>query len=337
MAGEAIGIGVIGVGGMGGRHALNLATHVTACRVRAVMDMDRDRAGEIASACGDARAVTDAMDLFGDPAVEAVIIASPDPTHPDLALACLEVKKPVLCEKPLAPTTDAAEPVIQAEVALGRRLIQLGFMRVFDPAHLAVKQAIDNGEIGRPLMFKGVHVNTHPVTRTLADVVSNSAVHDIHTVRWLMGEEVATVYTRHLPSAAGGDSCRLFHASLTLVSGRLATIEVNADARYGYEVSVELVGETGTVRSPSLASAVVRHDGAARRAVESDWLERFERAYVEEVQAWVASIVSGQPNGPTAWDGYAALAVADACFRSARTGVPEPVTGMDRPALYDRT
>ncbi len=132
-------IGVIGTGGMGTRHAVNLHQHVVGARVAAVYDLDPERAGAAAKAVGGARVVADPLELIGDPRVDAVVIASPDPTHAELAAACLMQRKPVLCEKPLATTSAVAREIVEKEVAIGRRLISVGFMRRFDPAHLAVK------------------------------------------------------------------------------------------------------------------------------------------------------------------------------------------------------
>ena len=146
-------IGVIGTGGMGGRHARNFARYVGAADLVAIMDVDKARAAEVAKSCGGAAVFDDALALINDPSVNALVIASPDPTHADLAIACIQAGKPVLCEKPLGVNLEDAERVLRAEVAGGKRLVQVGLMRMFDPQHMALKQAIDDGEIGRPLFF----------------------------------------------------------------------------------------------------------------------------------------------------------------------------------------
>lgn len=333
---DRISVGVIGTGGMGARHARNLAAQVPEARVAAVMDLDPARAEAVAAKCGGAQAFGDGEALIADPAVDAVVIASPDPTHAALTLACLEARKPVLCEKPLAASLADAERVVRAEADLGRRLVQVGFMRVYDPAHQAVKQVVDAGELGRPLMFQGFHGNLEGGRdRTVEDVMFNSAVHDIHSARWFMGREVATAFVQCVPGASGAaDSCRLALINLTLDDGSLAAIVVNADSGYGYEVEVEVTGEAGAVRSAQGAHPQVRRAGTQGQAVEADWLARFQEAYVAELRAWVGSLLANRPEGPSAWDGYASLAVADACLRSAQSGAPQAVEQIDRPALY---
>ena len=337
MADGTLRVGVIGTGGMGGRHARNLEHRVAGAGVAAVMDVDRARANALAGECGGAAVFDSGPALIGDPTVEAVLIASPDPTHAGLAVACIEAGKPVLCEKPLGVDIDDARRVVDAEVAAGRRLVQVGLMRTFDPQHTAIKQAIDAGEIGRPLLFRGVHAHWRaPEVRTAVNVIVNSAVHDIHSARWLMGDDVASVYTSHVVDVPEQpESTRLVLLQLTFRSGGLASIEVNLDSNYGYEVVVEVSGEAGTLRTPSISSPILRKGGGATRAVEPDWLERFEMAYRIEVEAWVGAARAQGATGPTVWDGYAAMRVAEAAERSLESGRAEAVPDEPRPALYD--
>ena len=81
--------------------------------------------------------------------MDAVLIASPDTTHADLTIACIEAGKPVLCEKPLATAVADAERVVRAELAAGRRLVQVGFMRVYDRTHVDVYDMLHKGELGQ--------------------------------------------------------------------------------------------------------------------------------------------------------------------------------------------
>lgn len=331
-----LGIGVIGSGGMGGRHARNLARRVVGARVAAIMDVDRERAGAVAAECGGAEVTTDPHALIRDAAVQAVVIASPDPTHADLAVACIEAGKPVLLEKPLGVGLDDAKRVLDAEAAGGRRLVQVALMREFDPRHAALKRAVDEGALGRPLLFRGLHRHWRfaPV-RSAVEVIVNSAVHDIHSARWLMGDEVAEVYAAHVPAAPRKpETARLVLLQLKFRGGGLGAIEVDMDSGYGYEVTAEVSGESGRMSTPAFTSPVLRQAGAAARAVEPDWLERFEEAYRIEAEAWVQAAGAGSAAGASVWDGYAAMLVSDAAARSLESGRAEAVRDEPRPALY---
>lgn len=336
MSRKKINIGVIGSGGMGGRHARNLATQVAAAQVVAIMDIDLDRAQKVAAECGATDVYDDAHKLINNPDVEAVVIASPNATHAECVLACLNANKPVLCEKPLADTTDEAGQIVQAEIKQGRRLLQMALMREFDQAHCAAKAALDRGEIGRPLLFRGVHINpAFRGVRQLGDVIVNSGVHDIHSTRWMMGSEIDTVFAQYVRAdSAKSEGCRLVSIQLKLRSGALAVIEVNADSGYGYEVDVEITGTTGSIRTDSIQSPIVRSSNTRRQHIDSHWLTRFDSAYIIQVQAWVASLMVGKETGPSAWDGYMAQLIADACVESARSGQPVDIPAIVCPDLY---
>ena len=335
-----VSVGVIGTGGMGARHARNLHNHVAQAKVAAIMDLDPGRASSVAAECGDARVFEDAGELIRADAVQALVIASPDPTHPVLTLECLRQNKPVLCEKPLATTAAGAKSVVAAESRLGRRLVQVGFMRRYDPRHVAVKEALDSGAAGRPILFKGWHRNKEPFPGVTSElVVINSCIHDLYSAQWLLGQEVEEVFirgasTRRTSAAAEGEVLDLQLVQLVLSGGCLAAIEVNMNARYGYEVGVEVTGEHGIVGTEPSRGAVIRSHEARAQRVDADWLERFDTAYRLEIQQWVESVQRGSAEGPSAWDGYTTLLAAEACLRSLKSGMPEKVESMPRPSFY---
>ena len=331
-----VNVGVIGTGGMGGRHASNLTYLVAAADVTAIMDVDSARAKEIAARCGGARIYSDAEELIAAPEVEAVVIAAPNRFHADLTRACIAAGKPVLCEKPLATGGDEAAEVVDAEVSGGRRLVQVGLMRQYDPAHIAVKRVSDSGAQGKALVFRSVHINSSDGwAPSLDDVITGSLIHDIHSARWMMGDEIVGVHTSYIPfSSDRPDSARYVMVQLQFASGALGGLECNADAGYGYEIEVSITGETGVVHSSPLQSPIVRHSNASGQWVEEDWLQRFSTAYINEAQAWVQSVLDGEATGPSAWDGYVSILVADACIASGRASRPVAVSLPEKPAIY---
>ncbi len=166
-------------------------------------------------------------------------------------------------------------------------------------------------------------------------MIINSAVHDIHSARWLLGGCVTDVSTRHIPAdPVSPDTCRLAVIEMVFDHGALAVIELNADAGYGYEVRVEVVGENASVAAGGLQEMQLRQSGALSQTIEEDWLQRFEIAYIEEAAAWVRDLLAGQQTGPSTWDGYIAMLIAEACIESARSGLPQAVDEPERPAIY---
>ncbi len=338
MSDRTIKVGVIGTGGMGGRHIHNLTNEVSAAQVVAVVDVDEARQQTVARACGATYAFTDGYELISHPAVEAVLIATPDRFHAQLTQACIAAGKPVFCEKPLATSASGAYQVVEAEVSGGRRLVQLGFMREYDPAHVKVKRIIDSGALGQAIGFRGVHINPpSSEPHSLEDVITNSVVHDIHSARWMMGDEITKVYASYVPvNPNQPDTARYVLVQLHYRNGSIGQIECNADSGYGYEVDVQMTGETGTVQTNALQSALVSRANARSQWVEEDWLQRFDTAYILEAKAWIGSLQSGTPTGPSAWDGYVAMIIADACVESAQRGQPLAVKIFERPAIYTR-
>jgi myo-inositol 2-dehydrogenase / D-chiro-inositol 1-dehydrogenase len=333
-----ISIGVIGAGGMGSRHVMNLHRYVKGARVVVIYDLDQVRARQVAAECGTAQAFSDPLQLIQDAAVNAVVIASPDSTHAEFVHACLRQRKPVLCEKPLATTAAQALEIIEAELVVGRRLVSVGFMRRFDPQHVAVQQAVAAGQIGRPILFKGVHRNQMILPYLSGGgVVTSSAIHDIDSARWLLGQEITEVYVRGVRTHSSFDeeTRDMLLLQMTLSGNCLATAEVSVAVEYGYEVSAEIVGERGSVLTMQPDDAQVRSQGARFVAVPKDYLTRFQHAYIRELTEWVHALQSGQAfSGANAWDGYMSLLVADACIQSLQSGMPVPVSTPERPPLY---
>jgi myo-inositol 2-dehydrogenase/D-chiro-inositol 1-dehydrogenase len=216
-------VGVIGTGMIGQDHIRRLTTVLSGVRVVAVSDIDRDRA---ARAAPDGAEVFDtAGALIRSDRVQAVVICSWGPAHEEQLLDCIAAGKPVFCEKPLVTSEAAALRVIAAEVAFGRRLVQVGFMRRFDADYRRLKAVIDGGSLGAPLMYHSVHRNASvpegPYTSEMP--LNDTLVHDADIARWLLSDEIAGVEVRVPRRSARGGALRdpvivLLHMSRSSMS-----------------------------------------------------------------------------------------------------------------------
>jgi myo-inositol 2-dehydrogenase/D-chiro-inositol 1-dehydrogenase len=280
-------VGVIGAGLMGSVHARLLGDALVA----------------VADPAAPGARYADGLELIADPAVEAVVVASPASTHERYVLACIDAGKRVLCEKPLADSAAAARRIVEADAGL----VTVGFMRRFDPAYVALKARLDAGAIGAPLLVHCAHrnVSVHDFFDS-AMILTDSAVHEIDVTRWLLDDEIARV-TVHAPrtTARGLRDPQL--VLLETAGGRLVDVEAFVNAGYGYDIRCEVVGEDGTLE-------LERHAPAA------DFRERFATAYEQELRAWLAG-----EGGATARDGYVAAVVAEAAVQSLETGAPADV------------
>ena len=330
-------VGVIGTGIMGADHARRLNSVVAGATLGATFDIDPARAATVAALNPDARAFDDPFALIADPDVDAVLIASSDATHEQFVLAGLAVGKPVLCEKPLAPTAAASRRIIDAEVALGRRLLSVGFMLRHDPGYLAVRSARSDGSLGRALMVHNVHRNAAAGPDIpSAHLITGSAVHEIDALRWLLDEEIVAV-TVHRPRAAraSGTATDPIFLVFETGSGVLADVEVFANAGYGYDVRCELVGELGTVTLDAPPPVEVRRVFTSGRSVAADWRTRFGEAYRRELQDWVDAVAAERPSGgASAWDGHVATLVAAAGVAALESGSRQVIVVPEPPALY---
>jgi myo-inositol 2-dehydrogenase / D-chiro-inositol 1-dehydrogenase len=322
-------IGVIGAGIMGADHARTLHRSVSGASVALLADVDTDRARAAVDALGagtSAEVSSDPRALIEDPRVDAVVIASPDATHPELTLAAVRAGKAVLCEKPVAPSLGEAvglRDAIRTTSEDAASLVSIGFMRRFDPGHTELRAAIAGGDLGRPLL---VHCISRGVSSapgaTSESSVSNSAIHDLDSVPWLLGSPV--VQASWQAPLGSREAVGLQDPQLILMrtaDGVLSTCEVFLNARYGYDVRCEVVGESGAL---SLVEPVrtIRDAGRARSvSYPADWRPRFADAYRLELQAWVDGVRFGSPS-PLADldDGVRASAVAEAVVRSMHNG-----------------
>ncbi len=318
-------IAVLGVGMMGADHVARITSRISGAQVAVVNDYMPEKAAEVAAAVPGTRVANDPFDAIADGDVDAILLATPGPTHEKQLLACLEQGKPVLCEKPLTTDSASSLEVARREAALGTPLIQVGFMRRFDPEYQQLKALIDGGELGQPLVMHCVHRNAAvPPSFDSAMMIRDSLVHEVDVTRFLLDEEIASVQiikpmpNRGAPRGLQDPQIAIFQT----VSGRHVDVEVFVTTGVAYEVRTEVVGELG--------SATIGLDlGLVRKSAPGIWggritpgfRERFGIAYDIEVQRWVDAVRSGvNVDGPTAWDGYAAAAVCEAGVRSLETG-----------------
>jgi len=329
-------VGLIGAGMIGTEHATTIARRVSGAAVAGVFDVDTRRARAIAEATG-AALFDFAGALVASDDIDAVVLATPGRYHAADVLACIDAGKPVMCEKPLAADVDDCVAVVEAEAKAGRRLVQVGFMRRFDPGYVEVKAAVSAGNIGQPLVLHNIHRNPAPPPSFSNEMMMTEAmIHEFDVSRWLLDDEVAAVRVlapRPTPRAREGLLDPQV-AILEMASGALADIEMFVTCTYGYDVRCEVVGSEGAVGLESSGATTLRLGGSRAQPIATGWKERFGEAYRLELQAWVDGALSGTATGPTAWDGYAATVIAARAVDAQRSGERTTVDLVDRPALY---
>lgn len=316
-------IAVLGVGQMGAYHADALSSRIRGAQISVVSDFFAERAEEVAARVG-ARVVADPIEAIHAEDVDAVLIASPGQAHDEQVSACLDRQVPVLCEKPLTTDVSSAYAIVQKEQALGRQLIQVGFMRRFDAEYVALKKLITEGELGNPLLVHCTHRNPNvPEHFNSEFMIRDSVVHEADVARFLLDEEIRSVQV--IKGVATSTAPIGTHDPMIVVfetaSGRIVTGEIYVRSGVAYEVRTEVVGERGSAMIGLDQNLVVkRTDGRWGGSITPGFIERFGAAYDLELQRWVDAARTGTVDGPGAWDGYAAVAVCEAGVEAVRSG-----------------
>lgn len=312
---------------MGACHAENI-TDLAGLELAWVADPDEQAGTAVATQLSTAW-LAEGADGIDD--IDALVVACPDRFHHHYAIAAMERGLPVLCEKPLTVELADARDIVDRELAANQRLVHVGFMREYDQAHQQVAAALVG--LGSARHLRCVHRNTNTQARMVPQMLVESIIHDIHSVRWLSGSEILSVRTSTVEK---GERTTFVLLTCTLASGAVATIEFD-DAATGYEVGVEVSCDAGNVVMAEPARAVVRSNGQAAATIGQDWFSPFLGAYRNEMQAWHRALVADTTTGPSAWDGFAAQAVVEAAAKSAETGDEAAVTLGPTPDLYART
>ena len=329
-------IGVVGTGAIGREHIFRITNKLVGGKVVAVTDINEENAKAASAVCG-ARIEKDSLSVVNSPDVDALLVASYGPAHAESVLQAIAAGKPVFCEKPLASTAADCKKIVDAEMAFGKKLVQVGFMRRYDKGYLQLKNIISGGGIGAPLMVHCAHRNaTVDPNYTTQMAVNDTAVHEIDILHWLIDDQYVSAQviipktTKYARPGLTDPQLMI----LTTESGIVIDIEVFVNCQFGYDIQCEVCCEGGTARMAEPSFPLVRKDASRCVALETDWKQRFIEAYDVEIQDWINSTLSGEVNGPTAWDGYLAAVTADALVKSQGSGRAEPIQTGAAPVFY---
>jgi len=326
-----IDIALFGAGRIAEVHARHIAGHPE-MRLAVVVDVDLAAATRLAERHG-AAASDDGAAVFGEAAIDAVLIASSSNTHAELISRAVAAGKPVFCEKPLDLDLARASACLRQVEASGVPVF-LDFNRRFDPHHAGLEQAVRTGEAG---VVEVVSITSRDPEPPPLGYLENSPgalfletmVHDLDMARWLLAEEPVEVFAMASclidPGIRALGELDSAVAVLRTASGRLCQINNSWRATYGYDQRIEVLGSGGMVRSDNLRRTTVeRYDARAirRDVLQYFFIDRYLESYRLALDHFAAVVRHGTAPLITAEDGYRALALADAALRSAKTGQP---------------
>lgn len=302
-----INVGIIGTGVMGAGHARFIQDHIPGAKVVGLSDVNLTKVEKLAQELKTVLISTsNPEELMNDSKVDAVIIASPDPLHVAHLNLAFASKKPILCEKPIATTLedarDIASKIRAYEGQVGKKMINFGFMRRFDPCYQEVRRLIATGEYGAPTFFRTVTRNVSSTGATSTGLFTNIAIHDFDIYRWLFKDEwesITSFYPRRSSLSPEGLNDPLIIIG-KLKSGVTMVGDIVAFNNYGFDCRVEIVCEKGSIQIGTHGDVYTQVNGVGGAPkggkMAENWMTRFEPSYIEELRAWIKEISSGVVN-----------------------------------------
>ncbi len=334
-------LAVVGAGRAGMVLARNAAGSVPGAELACVVDADPVVGHQAGAELG--------VDVFAhleralaEAAFDGVVITAPTFAHRELAVLAAGAGKHVFCEKPMALSLADCDAMAAAAERAGV-VLQVGFVRRFQPEFAEAKRRIEAGEIGTPMVVKSLTrgpglppVWAHDLRRSngmLAEVNS----HDFDCVRWLAGSDIERVYTEtaNFKGADRGVTAANFYdnavVTLRFAAGAIGTIDGTCPADYGYDARAEVLGTEGLLivgDNHAMPLLEVRHRGRGEAPTWSSWPTRFEPGYREELAGFVRAATSGTAPLVGAADGRAAVAAVIAANTSWLEGRPVALASL---------
>ncbi len=318
---------LVGAGRIGRIHAANLAAHPDA-RLAAVVDVNADAAAALAGQYGAATRSPDRA--FDEDPLDAVIIASSTDTHHDLVQASAARGLGILCEKPLDLDLERACASVQVAAEAGVPLY-VGFNRRFDPSFRRVYDTVRSGDLGD---IEVISITSRDPAPPPADYVARSGglfrdmmIHDLDMALWLLGDQPTSVFATGacLVDPAIGEAGDVDTATVVLQTSSGVQCQVTNSRRcsYGYDQRLEVFCASGLARAGNDAATRVdigTADGFLSEPALPFFLERYERAYRLQLDAFIAAL-GGAPEGPASGEeALQSLRLAAAAERSLSSG-----------------
>jgi myo-inositol 2-dehydrogenase/D-chiro-inositol 1-dehydrogenase len=325
---QQIRVGLFGTGRIGQVHAMSLAT-LEEATLTWVCDPFIEGAKRTAAEFG-GRVTDDPAEVFASGEVDAVIVASPTATHVDLMEQSIDAGIPVLCEKPIDLEISRVD-ALRAKAAATDVPIALGFNKRFDRHFVELKRRVAANEIGtlEQLIITSRDPGEPPAAYLpqSGGIFRDMTIHDLDMARYFIPDIVevsaqgANVFSEAIREADDFDSTVV---TLRGSKDELVTIFNSRHSAFGYDQRLEAFGATGLLHVANKNDNLVRHWSA--RSVEgiapyqNFFLERYAEAYRLEVAEFLRGVRGLPYRNPGFEDGRAALILADAAEKSARSG-----------------
>ena len=325
--------GVIGAGRIGKVHAATIAANPKA-KLAYIADALPKAAEELAAKHGAKTASVDEIMAATD--VDAVLIGSPTGFHAGQIQAASNAGKAIMCEKPVSLDVKNIHETLKV-VEKNKSTLMIGFNRRFDPNIAELEARVRKGVIGEIELITVISRDPAPppaeYVKGSGGIFRDMMIHDFDMARFLMGEEFVVVNAlgAALVDKAIGEAGDVDTAAVQMQtkSGRIAVITNSRRATYGYDQRMEVHGSKGMIHAKNVHNSTVEVlSDAGYRAdpIQNFFLERYGKAYANELNTFIAAVESGKRDPrPSGFDGLQAQILADAATQSWKTGQPVKV------------
>ena len=302
---ETLRIGLVSTGGIGRTHIERINNTLQGGKVVACADPAGAFGLSVAEKYG-IKGFENPIDMINSPEIDAVMCTTSDPYHEEYVLASIAAGKYVFCEKPLAPKADACKRIVEAEIKVGKKLVQVGFMRRYDEDYKQLKAAVDSGKYGEALLLHCAHRN-YATAEVRYGKSTNNGPKDLHDPQIMI---------------------------LTTKSGVRIDVESFVNNKNDYDIKCEIVCDGAVLNMPKPNYISVNANATTGQAMYTDCFQRFADAYNAEIQTWINASKAGYVDGPTAWDGYCCQVAAAAASKARETQTIQPVVYDEMPDFY---
>lgn len=323
-------MGIVGLGRLGRKHAENIAFRIPNAELKAVCSIVKDEVDDVVKSWGIEYGYTDFNEMLKNKELDAIAIASSSTEHCRQIEAALDAGFHVFSEKPLGVNVEECKIAEKAVERNSDKVFLLGFMRRYDDSYAYAKKKIEEGHIGKPILIRCYGLDPVKAIKGAIAFAEKSgglfldmAIHDIDLARWYMESDAKSVY------AVGG--CYAYEefkkyndadngaALMQFKNGTIGMFYAGRTCAHGYHIETEIVGTEGSLRIgtiPEKNLVTVFNDTGVVRECVSGFLERFEKAYVNEMQEFVDCVVENRKPGVTVYDGTKSTEIAYAAKES---------------------
>ncbi|MDR0526998.1 MAG: inositol 2-dehydrogenase [Spirochaetaceae bacterium] len=330
---KELNIGLIGAGRIGKLHGRNINSFVSGAKVSCLAETflnDEHRAWALEN--GISKTTKNPDDIFADKSIDAVFICSPTETHIEFIIKAAETGKHIFCEKPIHTNIEKINTALATVRKAGVKL-QIGFVRRFDHNHKKVRDTVASGKLGRPHIVKITSRDPEgpPLSyiATSGGIFFDMTIHDFDMARYLAGSEVTEVMAygavnidQDYKKYNDVDTALIM---LKFANGALGVIDNSRAAHYGYDQRTEVHCDKGCVlvgNDLNDTSVISTADGVFCEKPTWFFLERYNNAFIAEVEDFIKAIINNTEPPVTGVDGLKSVEIAIAAAKSFKEGKP---------------